>query len=137
MQEGRRIDWTGILAWSTKHHDGTNPSNFKPMSKEDRDWLEAAMKENAVNDTDRMEEIIKDLKTRRESESKELDHDKINDMLEELLDLVELHERNNLNMCIYGGMIELLSLGLSYPNDEVRRSALQLITSANTNNLQV
>lgn len=51
------------------------------------------------------------------------------------MELAELHPRNNLNMCIYGGMIEILSLGLSYPNDEVRRSALQLITSASSNNL--
>jgi len=56
-------------------------------------------------------------------------------MLEELIDLTELHERNNLNMCIYGGMTELLSLGLSYPNDEIRRSALGLISSASANNL--
>jgi len=47
------------------------------MSKEDRDWLEAAMKEYTVNDADRMEEIIKDLKKMRESESKELPHDQI------------------------------------------------------------
>jgi len=65
------------LAWSTKYHDGTHPSNFKPMSKEDRDWLEAAMKEYPANDADRMVEIIKALKKMRESKSKELDHDQI------------------------------------------------------------
>jgi len=44
--------------------------------------------------------------------------------LEELIDLVELHPRNNLNLCIMGGMFELLSLGFSYPNDGVQRMAL-------------
>jgi hypothetical protein len=40
------VDWTGLLNWSTKHHDGTQTTrpDFKQMSKEERDWLEAAMK---------------------------------------------------------------------------------------------
>eukprot|EP00928_Gymnodinium_smaydae_P028849 TRINITY_DN21893_c0_g7_i2.p1 TRINITY_DN21893_c0_g7~~TRINITY_DN21893_c0_g7_i2.p1 ORF type:complete len:302 (+),score=83.50 TRINITY_DN21893_c0_g7_i2:132-1037(+) len=37
------IDWPGLLRWSTNYHDGTKPTEFKPLSKEDRDWLEKAM----------------------------------------------------------------------------------------------
>jgi len=29
------IDWSGLLKWSVNYHDGTAPSNFKPLSKED------------------------------------------------------------------------------------------------------
>lgn len=37
--------WPGLLAWSTKYHDGTQPSEFKQMSDEDRAFLEKAMEE--------------------------------------------------------------------------------------------
>lgn len=110
------------------------------MSKEDQEWLEAAMKEYCVNEADRMEEIINGLKKMREgypSNKEQLDHDKMMEDLEELIDLVELHPRNNLNLCIMGGMFELLSLGFSYPNDGVQRMALQIIASACSNNLPV
>jgi hypothetical protein len=39
------VNWPGLLAWSTKHHDGTQASEFKPLSDEDRQFLEAAMQE--------------------------------------------------------------------------------------------
>lgn len=37
--------WPGLLAWSTKYHDGTAPSQFSKMSDEDREFLERAMEE--------------------------------------------------------------------------------------------
>jgi len=40
--------------------------------------------------------------------------------LEELLDVVEMHPRNNLNLCLMGGMTELLSLALGHPSNNVR-----------------
>jgi len=39
------VNWPGLMAWSTKHHDGTQASEFKPLSDEDRKFLEAAMQE--------------------------------------------------------------------------------------------
>mmetsp|Transcript_14580 Transcript_14580/g.41661 ORF Transcript_14580/g.41661 Transcript_14580/m.41661 type:complete len:311 (+) Transcript_14580:75-1007(+) len=39
------LNWPGLLAWSTKYHDGTAPSNFKQLSDEDREFLEKAMEE--------------------------------------------------------------------------------------------
>mmetsp|Transcript_13414 Transcript_13414/g.42162 ORF Transcript_13414/g.42162 Transcript_13414/m.42162 type:complete len:309 (-) Transcript_13414:99-1025(-) len=39
------MNWPGLLAWSTKYHDGTKPSKFKPMTDEDREFLERAMEE--------------------------------------------------------------------------------------------
>lgn len=39
------VNWPGLLAWSTKYHDGTAPSQFKQMSDEDRAFLEKAMEE--------------------------------------------------------------------------------------------
>jgi len=57
--------------------------------------------------------------------------------LEELTDLAELHPRNNLNLCLMGGMTELLSLILSHSSEDVRRTACSLLTSVLTNNRQV
>lgn len=36
-------NWTGLLGWSTKYHDGTSASQFGPMDPERREWLEKAL----------------------------------------------------------------------------------------------
>lgn len=36
-------NWTGLLNWSTKYHDGTSASSFEPMNGERRSWLEKAL----------------------------------------------------------------------------------------------
>ena len=36
-------NWTGLLGWSTKFHDGTSASQFGPMDAERREWLEKAL----------------------------------------------------------------------------------------------
>lgn len=61
----------------------------------------------------------------------------MNELLEELVDNVELHERNNLNLCIMGGMFEVLAIAFSYPDEEVRRNALTIVSTACQNHLQV
>lgn len=38
------VDWNGLFKWSMTYQDGTKPSQFKEMSKEDRKWLEEALK---------------------------------------------------------------------------------------------
>jgi|LauGreDrversion4_2_1035121.scaffolds.fasta_scaffold33523_2 hypothetical protein len=37
-------NWTGLLGWSTKYHDGTSASQLGPMDGERRNWLENALK---------------------------------------------------------------------------------------------
>lgn len=38
------IDWPGLLKWSTNHHDGTSdPKQFKPLSDEDKAFLQGAL----------------------------------------------------------------------------------------------
>lgn len=59
------VNWPGLLAWSTKYHDGTAPSEFRQMSDEDRKFLEAAMKEafGQIEDPNEvMLEAIKEIK---------------------------------------------------------------------------
>ena len=56
------VDWNGLYKWSMQYQDGTKPSEFKAMSKEDREWLEEAMKAHTFNDTDRLAELVNQLK---------------------------------------------------------------------------
>jgi hypothetical protein len=51
------VDWNGLFKWSMEYNDGTQSSNFKPMSEEDRKWLTEAMASFTFNDTDRLKEI--------------------------------------------------------------------------------
>jgi len=59
------------------------------------------------------------------------------ELIEELTDLVELHPRNNLNLCLMGGMIEVLCIIFSHPDDEVRRAACRIFSSVVANNPEV
>ena len=75
------VDWNGLLKWSMQFQDdGTTPSQYKEMSKEDRDWLQEAIKAYQFNDTDRLTDICKELK----EDGKKIEKDKMLDLLEEL-----------------------------------------------------
>jgi hypothetical protein len=58
-------------------------------------------------------------------------------LLEELLDLAELHPRSNLNFCMMGGMHELMAIIFSHPSDKVRKLACSIFSSINQNNKEV
>lgn len=58
-------------------------------------------------------------------------------LLEELLDLVEIHPRSNMNFCLMGGMHELMALVFSHPADNVRKLACSIFASINQNNMEV
>jgi len=60
------VNWPGLLAWSTKYHDGTKPSEFTQLSDEDRKFLEAAMEEafGQIEDPNQvMKEAINQIKS--------------------------------------------------------------------------
>jgi hypothetical protein len=46
------VDWQGLFNWSMKYHDGTEASNFREMSEEDRKFLEEAIKSYTFNEGD-------------------------------------------------------------------------------------
>lgn len=54
--QNNQIDWSGLFNWSMNYNDGTAPTrpDLQPMSKEDKEWMEAAMKEYTFNDADRI-----------------------------------------------------------------------------------
>ena len=105
------------------------------MSKEDREWLESAMKQYTFNDTDRMKELIETLK--KQEQGNTVDTPALIHLLEELLDLVEIHPRSNLNFCLFGGMHELISLIFSHPSESIRKLACSIFMSITQNNAEV
>jgi len=73
------------------------------MSPEDAKWLEEALKEYTFNDTDKLNEICEELK--KDVKNKyQIAKDQMLDMLDQLSEVVELHERNNLNLFLSGGL---------------------------------
>ncbi|CAD7958623.1 unnamed protein product [Amoebophrya sp. A120] len=56
---GDNLDWPGLLAWSTKYHDGTAPSKFGLMSDEDKAFLQKAM-EDAFSRIEDMNQVLND-----------------------------------------------------------------------------
>lgn len=113
-------DWQGLLNWSTKYHDGTTDSNIEPMSKEDKEWLEAAMKQYTVSDTDKLAELCKEMKKDIENGFKEPG---MLDKLDQVQELIELHERNNLNLAVMGGLDSLMKYMEQHPDNAVRKMA--------------
>lgn len=85
--------WLGLLQWSLKYSDGTNPSQLSPMSPEDKAFLELVMKEGIINEGDRMKEILIQvtniLEGWKEKPSTLDETQHVNQMLQELRDIVE------------------------------------------------
>lgn len=145
-------DWNGLLAWSTKYHDGTKPSEVQPMTKDDRDWLEAAMKQYTFSDTDKLKETVdwmrEDVEAGFKSEGKcanrcnqNFNHiftsSEMEQKLELLESLIEIHERNALNLARCGGVAILLNICLNHPEDEVRGLACQIFSMTVQNDKEV
>lgn len=127
-------DWNGLLAWSTKYHDGTKPSEVQPMSKDDRDWLEAAMKQYTFSDTDKLKETVDWM---REDVEAGFKSEEMEQKLELLESLIEIHERNALNLARCGGVAILLNICLNHPEDEVRGLACQIFSMTVQNDKEV
>lgn len=58
-------------------------------------------------------------------------------MLEELQELVELHPRNNHNLCLSGGMTEIITMIFTHADKSIRRSACSIFSTAAQNNDEV
>lgn len=127
-------DWKGLLNWSTNYHDGTENSNVTPMSEEDRKWLEAAMKEYTFSDTDKLKELCDLMKKDIDEGFK---HQGMVDVLDQVSELVEIHERNNYNLAMMGGLHSTLEIILKHPQGDVRKMACTLFSGVVQNNLEV
>jgi len=129
------VDWHGLLDWSSKYSDGTKKTTeFKPMSKEDMDWLLKAIESQGANaEAIRMKEIGVYLKRDDLGENEE--NGKIN-ALDELLDLVE-GPRNSQDLHIVGGLVPVINTMLHCQYESVRMKAAEVFCSVTQNNTQV
>mmetsp|Transcript_17569 Transcript_17569/g.29656 ORF Transcript_17569/g.29656 Transcript_17569/m.29656 type:complete len:183 (-) Transcript_17569:764-1312(-) len=128
------------------HQDGTNPtqSDIQPLSKEDRNWLEEAMKEYTFNDSDKLKELCDELKQDLDAGFRKIvphqegqgnvNFDAVVEKIDQLMELAELHERNNLNLALCGGLQTVLSFVLTHPDPEVRVISCHLFSACVQNN---
>jgi hsp70-interacting protein len=59
---GDPFAWLGLLKWSLSYSDGTSDGTTqqqRPMSAEDREFLETVMREGIVDENERMKEILR------------------------------------------------------------------------------
>jgi len=103
------------------------------MSPEDAAWLQKVMEEYTFNDADRLKEICDEMRKDIESkfihidgapqEGLNMEYTKTLDLLDECQELVEVHERNNLNLAILGGLNSIIQYIMGHPDGEVRKIA--------------
>jgi hypothetical protein len=111
---GHLPNWTGLLGWSTRYHDGTAPSQFGPMDPERRAWLEKALNtafEGTEDPNKIMARAVVELQEGRLSAGF--------DMLEHVSDFPDCVE----NIDILGALKEVVSLLNSHDGLVVKRSA--------------
>jgi hsp70-interacting protein len=101
--------WLGLLKWTLAYQDGTKPSDetIKPMSKEDKEFLEKVMREGIIDENERMKFILEQFSKTMEyyknyvaadegrENADDVDDDEppstdaMEDLLQELRDIVE------------------------------------------------
>ena len=103
------------------------------MSEEDRKWLEEALKQYTFNDVDRLKEICIELKGKEGQTFAHMNMEKatLMNLLDELLELLELHVRNALNLCLCGGMATILDIIFNNPHEDARREACGIFSFTN------
>ena len=57
------VDWKGLYNWSMKYSDGTKPSDFKQMSKEDMEFIQNAFESVTLNEMKEIWKILDICKT--------------------------------------------------------------------------
>lgn len=149
------MEWKGLFEWSSKYIDGTKPSNFTPLAKKDKEWLEKVMKEYTYDEADRMSQIIPVLykhpseapadstsKKGKKSKKKHSDADQsteaeLMEALEELQELIDIHQRNSTNLDNLGGFRVLMDVMFNCKYEKVRRLAMLVFSASVQNNVEI
>ncbi len=89
------VDWKGLYNWSMKYTDGTKPSNFKQMSKEDMDFIQNAFESVCLNEMKEIWKILDICKT-PEGDSEQEINDRY-ELLEKMSEHIDgLENANNI-----------------------------------------
>jgi hypothetical protein len=128
MNESSHLpNWTGLLGWSTKYHDGTSASQFGPMDAERRAWLEKALN-SAFEGQEDPNQIMKKAGT-------EIQEGKVSsglDMLEHVSDYLDCAE----NIDKLGALEELVKL-LGTSDSKILRRATEVLNLYLPNNPRI
>lgn len=89
------------------------------MTQEDKDFLEAAMKEFTYSDTDEMRTVVEAMANKDNISAEDL-----RSHLENLEELIDLHPVNAMNLHKMGGFKLLMEIMLLHKDASVRRAAL-------------
>jgi len=92
------------------------------------------MKDYTFSDTDKLTELCKMMKEDIEAGFKAED---MVDKMDQVQELVELHERNNLNLALMGGLESVMCYMQKHPEKAVRKMACNTFTQVVQNNMEV
>lgn len=123
--------WKGLFDWSMRYQDGTTPSDGpKPMTNDDRKWLEEAFKAQTIDLSERM----RDIKGKLEGPGGEsgLEVQDKEHLLDELMDIVDFIDLAR-DLHTIGGLPVLLSL-LQDPAPKLRAKAAEVVATCAQNN---
>ena len=120
-------NWTGLLSWSTKYHDGTSASQFGPMDQDRRLWLEKALNaafEGGEDPNQIMKKAVTEIQEGRISVGL--------DMLDHVSDFPDCAE----NIEILGALKELVDL-LKHDDRNVVKRTCEILTLYLPNNPKI
>ena len=138
MAESMYGGWLGLLKWSlSQQGDGTTKSEAKPMSAENKAWLERVMKEAVKDEPSRMKEMIERFKELLETDKEGEHEEEVEALLDELHLMVEQIDMAKV-FTKFGGLTSLLLLLRSTRlGDDVRAEAAGIIAALAQNNYDV
>lgn len=128
------VDWPGLLKWTLTQTDGTKmDTDAKPMSEEDKKWLQEAIEAHTFDEAKRMREILNELKQPEIEGGSEEEGERRLTLVEEFTDLVEGLEnaRDLIRMKVYDILLNSM-FNSQYP--EVRKALYFVFASCNSLN---
>ena len=104
------------------------------MSAEDKEWLQAAMKQYTFDDSNKMQDIVTKLDEDLKSGFTKIcadgsDYGEVADLIDQLQEICEMHERCNMNLALGGGLGIVLQFILRHPDAEVRKICCSLFSA--------
>lgn len=130
-------NWLGLLKWSLAHSDGTSPSNVRPMSDDDKAFLEKVMKECVKDEPARMSEIIQSCITFIDQNTVVDNTESIRNYIYELDEIIDQIDMAQI-FAKFGGLECLLKLMENNDLDVVCRGHIAAVVGAvSQNNLIV
>lgn len=128
------VDWPGLLKWTLTQSDGTTAdTSIKPMTEEEKKWLQEAIEAYTFDEAKRMREILEELKTPEKVGGSEEEAERRLTLVEEFTDLVEGLEnaRDLIRMKVYDILLNNM-FNSQYP--EVRKQLYFVFASCNSLN---